>query len=253
MTKDNLKLTSLFIFFLLTVYLGFQLHEKEVKYAQKEVEYNKILNENIEIEQEKVRLTEEYIYYKEAIEQKMRGQEDLIRSQNEKLKELNEFKDILETVKKFSRGTLNNEERVVTALSIHRASKETKLNWKVISAVIMTESSYRADIVSGDPSYGLMQIKLPTANYMARKNGENPLTKEELLSIEKNIQFGSRYLLSQAINFSSLSEGVMAYNFGGGKLRQLKREKKTKFESTYLKKIKKHHQKINNFLEDQRY
>lgn len=253
MTKDNFKLTSLFMFFLLTIYLVFQLHQREIRYAQKEAQYNELLNENVEIEQEKSALNEEYIHYKEAIEGKIREQEDVIRNQNEKLKELEEFKDILETVKKFSRGTLNNEERVVTALSIHKASKETKLNWKVISALIMTESSYRADIVSVDPSYGLMQIKLPTANYMAKKIGEKPLTKEELLDIEKNIQFGSRYLLSQAINFSSLSEGVMAYNFGGGKLRQLKRQKQTKFESTYLKKIKKHHQKIDDFLEGQKY
>ena len=39
------------------------------------------------------------------------------------------------------------------------------------------------------------------------------------------------------LNFSSLSEGIMAYNFGGGRLRQLKREKTTGFKSTYIRKI----------------
>ena len=147
---------------------------------------------------------------------------------------------------------MKEEEAIITALSIYKASEETKLSWRVISALIMIESSYRADIISGDPSYGLMQLKLPTANYIAQKIGQNPLNEKEILDISKNVEFGSRYLLSQVVNFLSLSEGIMAYNFGGGRLRQLKKQKQTKFESTYLRKIKNHHKKIDDFLEDQR-
>jgi len=43
---------------------------------------------------------------------------------------------------------------------------------------------------------------------MAKKIGEKPLTKEEILDIEKNVQFGSRYLLGQTVRFLSLSDGV---------------------------------------------
>jgi len=132
MTKENMKLISLFMFFLLAMYLVFQLHQKEIKYTQKETQYNELLNENIEIREERNALKEEYLYYIHAIEVKLEEQEDTIREQNEKLKELKEFKDILETVKKFSRGVLNERERVITAIVIQKASKETKLNWKVI-------------------------------------------------------------------------------------------------------------------------
>lgn len=256
MNRDRLKLASLFIFFLLTMSLLVKLYNKEREYIRKEIEYTQLLNESrrvmLEIDLEKNKLRQEQLLNERNLRNKILEQEEIIENQREELKELEEFKNILDTVKKFSGRNMGEREERVTALSIYRASKETKLDWKVISALIMTESSYRANIVSVDPSYGLMQLKLPTANYMADKAGAKKMTARELLDIQNNVEFGSKYLLSQVIKFSSLSDGIMAYNFGPGRMRQLKREKNKKFESKYLKKVKGYHKKIDNFLTEQR-
>lgn len=256
MNKDKLKLVSLFVFFLLTMSLLLKLYNKEREYIRKEMEYSKLLNESrrmlLEVDLEKNKLKQEFLMDEKNLMDRIIEQEEVIKGQKEKLKELEEFKDILDTVKKFSGRNMGEEQAVVTAFSIYKASRETKLDWKVLSALIMTESSYRANIVSIDPAYGLMQLKLPTANYMAGKVGSKKMTARELLDIQNNVEFGSKYLLSQVIKFSSLSDGIMAYNFGPGRMRQLKKEKNKVFESRYLKKIKKYHKKIDDFLTGQR-
>ncbi len=256
MNRDRLKLASLFIFFLLTMSLLVKLYSKEREYIRKEMEYTKLLNESrrvmLEVDLEKNKLEQEHLKNERTLRNKILEQKEIIESQKEELNELEEFRNILDTVKKFSGRNMGEREEIVTALSIYQASKETKLDWKVISALIMTESSYRANVVSVDPSYGLMQLKLPTANYMADKAGTKKLTARELLDIKNNVDFGSKYLLTQVVKFSSLSDGIMAYNFGPGRMRQLKREKNKKFESKYLRKVKGYHKKIDNFLIGQR-
>ena len=256
MNRDRLKLVSLFIFFLLTMSLLVKLYNKEREHIRKEMEYTQLLNESrrmmLEVDLEKNQMRKELLINEKNLRNKILEQEEIIKNQREELEELEEFRDILDTVKKFSGRNMGKKEERVTALSIYKASKETKLDWKVLSALIMTESSYRANIVSVDPSYGLMQLKLPTANYMAGKVGTQKMSARELLDIQNNVEYGSKYLLSQVIKFSSLSDGIMAYNFGPGRMRQLKREKKKKFESSYLKKIKKYHKKIDSFLSEQR-
>ena len=252
MNRDRMKLISLLAFFILTMSLMLKLYNKESEYRTKEAEYTRLLNEStkriLEADIEKKELKEEFLDNEKSLLEEIRDQEKIIEKQVKELEELKEFKDIMNTVKKFSRGNMGEREAVVTALSLLKAQNDTKMDWKVIAALIMTESSYRPQIVSDDPSYGLMQLMLPTANHMAKKIGKSKVTASELLSIEKNIELGSRYLLGQAVEFSSLSEGVMAYNFGAGRLRELKREKKVTFESRYLKKIKKYHRKIDDFL-----
>lgn len=256
MNRDRLKLVSLFVFFILTMSLLVKLYNKEREYIRKEREYTQLLNESrqmlLEADLEKNKVKQEALINERSLRMKILEQEEIIEVQREELKELEEFRDILDTVKKFSGKNMGEREERVTALSVYRASRETRLDWKVISALIMTESSYRANIVSVDPSYGLMQLKLPTANYMARKEGAKQMSARELLDIQNNVEYGSKYLLSQVIKFSSLSEGIMAYNFGPGKMMQLKRGSKRKIESVYLKKVKKYHKKIDTFLEEQR-
>lgn len=257
MNKDRLKLISLFIFFLLSVSLITKLYNNEMEHKKREAEYLRLISESrkaiMEATVEKKKAEEELLKNDHYLREELRKQEEIIKLQQEELTELKEFRNILETVKKFSGRNMKEREVRITALSLYRAQSETRIDWRVLAALIMTESSYRADIVSEDPSYGLMQLMLPTVNHMASKTGSRQLTERELLSIEKNIELGSKYLLSQVIKFSSLPEGIMAYNFGPGRLAQLKREKKQSFESVYLKKIRRYHREIDNFLDGELY
>ena len=70
MTKDNLKLISLFTFFLLTMFLILKLHNTEVKYVEKESQYKELLNKNLETTLEKKEIKEEYLVYREKLEEK---------------------------------------------------------------------------------------------------------------------------------------------------------------------------------------
>ena len=66
------------------------------------------------------------------------------------------------------------------------------------------------------------------------------------MNIERNIYYGTYYLLKQILYFSSVSDGIMAYNLGAGRVNELKDEHGENLESEYLKKVKKYYNKIRN-------
>lgn len=165
-----------------------------------------------------------------------------LRKKDEELNELKEFKKLIDAIKDLSRRVLNKDERAELAKVIYNESEKYKYNWRMIMAVIMTESTFRARLESSDPSYGLMQIKYMTAQEVGTKIGVKVEDKYELYNITKNVVIGGFYLFEQILRFKDVKKGIVAYNLGPTKTAEINKAKKgDKIETDYLKKV------LNNY------
>jgi len=165
-----------------------------------------------------------------------------LRKRDEELNELKEFKQLIDAIKDLSKRTLNKEEKDELAQVIYKESQKYKYNWRMIMAVIMTESMFRAKLESTDPSYGLMQIKYDTAKEVGNKIGVDVQTNYELYDITKNVVIGGFYLFEQILRFDDVKKGIVAYNLGPTKTANINKAKNgDKIETDYLKKV------LNNY------
>lgn len=124
------------------------------------------------------------------------------------------------------RSILNNR---ITDQSIFRLSElifsnshQYSFDPLLLIAVIQVESffnekalgRFRSGNLSG--AIGLMQLKIETAQEMAKKLGLQELTMEDLLKPEINIMIGVSYLTFLINKFKSFKLGLLAYNQGPG-------------------------------------
>lgn len=71
---------------------------------------------------------------------------------------------------------------------------------------------YLSGLESG--AYGLMQLKLGTAQLMGRQLGLSVMTESDLMKPEINLMLGTYYLLRQIVRYGNVAKGLMAYNIG---------------------------------------
>jgi soluble lytic murein transglycosylase len=119
-------------------------------------------------------------------------------------------------------------------------------------SVMRQESLFNKDVVSSASAYGLMQIILPTAKQF------NPeITVEELLTPEKNIEIGIKYL-SELVNIFDGKVDLVAAAYNGGPSNVKKWKKDIKghldidsipFDETrnYVKKVLNNYEKYKRF------
>lgn len=237
--KDNMKLISVLLFLVLTVLLLFNLHKKELAIKS-------LKNEILQIQLNEKEKEKQYIEKEMQYMEKLKNNETVIEKQKNEIEELTEFKLILEKVKEISKGNINEKEALAVAKALYDVHNETGVGWEILAAMIMVESSYRPDIISSDPSYGLMQLTYDVGKDVGKKMDKKKIIRNDLLDIERNIYYGSYYLLKQIIYFSNVSDGIMAYNLGAGRVTKLKSEHGGKLESKYLKRVKKYYKGIKN-------
>lgn len=205
--------------------------------------YHLILNEvsqrNIEIERHRKTI--------KSLENEIIEKMQQIEKKEKEIQDLNEYKDIMKAIKDLSNNFLNKNKQKELAKVIYTESKKYRYDWRLIMAVIMTESMFKYDIESNDPSYGLMQIKLGTAKATGKKVGIDLNRKEQLFNISTNVKIGSTYLLEQILRFKDVKKGVVAYNLGPTKTSRITRRKKDGQISTdYLIKITKRFNFLKN-------
>ncbi|NLD93874.1 MAG: lytic transglycosylase domain-containing protein [Fibrobacter sp.] len=124
------------------------------------------------------------------------------------------------------RSVLNNRitDQSIFRLSelIYSNSRQYSFDPLLLIAVIQVESffnekalgRFRSGNLSG--AIGLMQLKIETAQEMAKKLGLQELTMEDLLKPEINIMIGVSYLTFLINKFRSFKLGLLAYNQGPG-------------------------------------
>ena len=87
-----------------------------------------------------------------------------------------------------------------------------------VLGVMRRESAFDATAASNADAYGLMQLILPTAKLMARKQGLSVSSKEDVLQPATNIQLGSAYLSQLLKRFNgNYVQATAAYNAGPGR------------------------------------
>jgi len=109
---------------------------------------------------------------------------------------------------------------------IYSNSKQYGYDPLLLLAVIQVESvfrpnaqgKYRSGKLSG--AYGLMQLKMATAQEVASQLQMDSLTQEDLFKPEVNVVLGAAYLTTMISRFKSFKLGILAYNQGPGIIRK---------------------------------
>ena len=103
---------------------------------------------------------------------------------------------------------------------VEQYAEQNGLNPALVFAVIKTESSFRADVVSSAGAVGLMQIMPSTAEKLAKRLGEETPSAEELKDPETNIKYGCAMLAWMRGEFGSMDTVLAAYNAGWGNVKK---------------------------------
>lgn len=90
----------------------------------------------------------------------------------------------------------------------------------LLASLIRQESSGDPEAISPSPAYGLMQLRLPTAQMMARKHHLGSITPPMLLDPQTNMLLGSFYLSELLKRFNGfLPYTLAAYNAGPARVK----------------------------------
>ena len=104
----------------------------------------------------------------------------------------------------------------VEQANTHARNQGIQTAW--VLGVMRRESAFDATAASNADAYGLMQLILPTAKLMARKQGLSVSSKEDVLQPATNIQLGSAYLSQLLKRFNgNYVQATAAYNAGPGR------------------------------------
>lgn len=98
---------------------------------------------------------------------------------------------------------------------IEKYSEENKLDKKMVTAIIRTESNFKSKAKSGAGARGLMQIMPETGKWVASKL-EEEFKEENLLDPETNIRYGTYYFKYLTNYYKNYDYAIIAYNAGHG-------------------------------------
>ena len=123
--------------------------------------------------------------------------------------------------------TIAHPRPVVFERSVKAAARAHGIDEALVWAIMRSESGFKPTAHSFANAMGLMQLIMPTAKSMARKEGiSGSITRERLEKPDLNIRLGSRYLGQLARRFDGHPALIAAgYNAGpGGPMKWLRRK-----------------------------
>jgi soluble lytic murein transglycosylase-like protein len=126
-------------------------------------------------------------------------------------------------------------------------AKIFKVNEKTLTALIWTESHFKARALSYKGASGLMQIMPETKKYIKKKYKEEFKIGQTIIpalilpqEVINNLILGTIYLKALYNRFGKEDHAIIAYNMGPTWVsRKIKRKKRFGYNHQYLKKIKK--------------
>lgn len=98
---------------------------------------------------------------------------------------------------------------------IEKYSEENKLDPKLVTAIIKTESSFNPKARSHADARGLMQIVPETGKWIAGRLGED-FSEEMLEDPETNIRYGTYFFKYLFDRYKSIDYAIISYNAGLG-------------------------------------
>lgn len=120
--------------------------------------------------------------------------------------------------------------------TIYNESKKYNYDPFFVVSVIMVESTFKKNQVSDSGAAGLMQLRPFVAKSVAPKAGVEWYGPPTLHEPEANIKLGTYYLFEQILKYGDIRKGLVAYNIGETRLRDLIRNGKP-LPVSYMNKV----------------
>lgn len=119
---------------------------------------------------------------------------------------------------------------------VERYAAENGLDEALLYAVIKTESNFDPDATSAAKAKGLMQLTLPTFQWLQTKTGEE-LGDDLLYDAETNVRYGSFFLKLLQEEFGTTQEMLAAYHAGRGQVNRWLEDPKVSGDGKTLDRI----------------
>jgi soluble lytic murein transglycosylase len=103
---------------------------------------------------------------------------------------------------------------------IQKESRKYGYDWKLVVAIMKTESNFDKNAISSKGAIGLMQVMPNTAKWLLPKLKLKNEGIELLYEPERNIRLGIHYLNMMHKKFGDIDKALVAYNKGPKKLTQ---------------------------------
>jgi len=123
--------------------------------------------------------------------------------------------EIISYLRQYSTG-LSRHEEVALANAVIETGRESGTDYRLILAVIHTESTFSNWAVSPNGAFGLMQVMPATGRWLARKLKLPWAGMASLFDPVTNVQIGTAYLARLRSRYGNLETALMAYNRGPG-------------------------------------
>lgn len=171
-------------------------------------------------------------YVENALEIKVLSQKHLeLQHQKQELEKYGdktlEYFRITKTLDKISGKKISEKTRIALAERLMKLSQTYNIDPLLILAIVLQESrgnpNIRGRYQSGAESgaYGLMQLKIETAQSLGKIFGIRIETSEDLMKPEVNMVLGTAYLMRLIGHYGDVRNAVIAYNLGQGKVDRL--------------------------------
>jgi len=121
--------------------------------------------------------------------------------------------DLIKAHLESKQARIPHEELREVAKTIYDASRSYGVDYRLVLAVMDTESNFRHDVVSQQGAIGIMQVKSIVAREFSREVGIS-YKKEVLQCPHANVRFGVYYLSWLSRYFDTDSAVLFAYNVG---------------------------------------
>jgi len=172
----------------------------------------------------------------------------LIPSEEVTKAEPDELRQIAKSIKSFC-PELERKKAIQYASIIHRESEKYGYDWRLIVAIMKTESNFDKQAKSHKGAVGLMQLMPKTAKWLSPKLELEYSGVGSLYNPEYNIKLGVHYLNMMQSKFGDLDKALVAYNKGPRKLmRELDNGDEPK--SNFLEKVKGYYSDLKNDVND---
>ncbi len=112
------------------------------------------------------------------------------------------------------RSSLDEDDIASLAGIVREESKRYNYDWKLILAIIRTESQFDTRARSHKGARGLMQVMPSTAEWLSPKMGLKYAGRDSLYDPEYNVKLGTRYLNMLHKRFGNMEKAIAAYNRG---------------------------------------
>lgn len=143
------------------------------------------------------------------------------------------------------RSSLSKRDVASFTSIVRKESGKYGYDWKLILAIIRTESHFNVRARSNKGARGLMQVLPSTAKWLSPKLGLEYKGRDSLYDPEYNIKLGTYYLRMMHKKFGDIEKAIAAYNRGPtGLIRYLDQGKK--LPCKYLEKVMAYYEELKS-------